>query len=82
MVSGTNDVGIGLLQALGVKFLNTENNAIKLCNLENLSQIKTINLDDFEPRIKNINFKIACDVNNVLYGVNGATFTLVNKGTR
>ncbi|AJI45169.1 glycerate kinase [Francisella tularensis subsp. novicida] len=73
--SGTNDVGIGLLQALGVKFLNTENKAIELCNLENLSQIKTINLDDFDPRIKNINFKIACDVNNVLYGVNGATFT-------
>ncbi|MDE4961665.1 glycerate kinase, partial [Francisella tularensis] len=64
--SGTNDVGIGLLQALGVKILNTENNAIELCNLENLSQIKTITLDDFEPRIKNINFKIACDVNNVL----------------
>ncbi|OIN84683.1 glycerate kinase [Francisella sp. TX07-6608] len=73
--SGTNDVGIGLLQALGVKFLNTENKAIELCNLENLSQIKTINLDDFDPRIKNINFKIACDVNNGLYGVNGATFT-------
>ncbi|MDE4996892.1 glycerate kinase, partial [Francisella tularensis subsp. holarctica] len=59
---GTNDVGIGLLQALVVKFLNTENNAIELCNLEILSQIKTINLYDFEPRIKNINFKIACDV--------------------
>ncbi|MDE4957634.1 glycerate kinase [Francisella tularensis subsp. holarctica] len=25
--------------------------------------------------MKNINFKIAFDVNNVLYGVNGATFT-------
>ncbi|MDE5002693.1 glycerate kinase, partial [Francisella tularensis] len=64
--SGTKYVGICLLQALGVKFLNTENNAIEICNLENLSQIKTINLDDFEPRIKNIIFKIACDVNNVL----------------
>ncbi|MDE4988595.1 glycerate kinase, partial [Francisella tularensis] len=41
--SCTNDVGIGLLQALGVIFLNTENNSIELCNLENLSQIKTIN---------------------------------------
>ncbi|MDE5009045.1 glycerate kinase, partial [Francisella tularensis] len=40
-----------------------------------LSQRKTIHLDDFEPRIKNIHFKIACDVNHVLYGVNGATFT-------
>ncbi|MDE5004994.1 glycerate kinase, partial [Francisella tularensis subsp. holarctica] len=48
--SGTNDVGIGLLQALGVKFLNTENIAIDLCNIEIRSHLKTIYLDDFEPR--------------------------------
>ncbi|MDE4976381.1 glycerate kinase, partial [Francisella tularensis subsp. holarctica] len=52
---------------------------MELCNLEILSQIKTIYLDDFEPRIKNIYFKIACDVNPVLYGVNGSSFTFCKQ---
>jgi glycerate kinase len=73
--SGTNDVGIGLLQALGVKFLNDKNEVITNCCPDNLSSIKSIDLSDFDNRIKDSEFNIACDVNNILCGKNGATHT-------
>ena len=71
--SGTNDVGLGLLQALGVNFLNKKNEPIEMCNLNNIDEIKTINLSFFDSRIKDCTFKIACDVSNPLCGKNGAT---------
>lgn len=73
--SGTNDAGIGLLQALGVRFLNVKNEVITRCYPKNISEIKTINLDSFDNRIKESSFKIACDVNNILCGKSGATYT-------
>ncbi|WP_150467685.1 glycerate kinase [Francisella sp. SYW-9] len=73
--SGTNDAGIGLLQALGVNFLNDKNKAITDCCPDNLSSIESIDLSDFDSRIKDSEFNIACDVNNILCGKNGATHT-------
>ncbi|API86512.1 glycerate kinase [Francisella uliginis] len=73
--SGTNDAGIGLLQALGAEFLNDNNDIITHCCPNNLSDIKNINLSNFDNRIKDCSFKIACDVNNVLFGKTGATHT-------
>ncbi|MED7789532.1 glycerate kinase [Francisella sp. 19X1-34] len=73
--SGTNDAGIGLLQALGVEFINDKNEVIVNCYPDNLPSIKNIDLNSFDERIKDSEFKIACDVNNILCGKNGATHT-------
>lgn len=70
--SATNDGGIGMLQALGVQFLDAEYNEIADLPhyMENIAHIKTNNLNE---RLKNISVQVACDVQNPLLGINGAT---------
>lgn len=70
--SATNDAGIGMLRALGAKFLDEYNEEIK--DAYYIDQIKNINLDNFDKRLENCNFKIACDVTNPLTGINGASY--------
>lgn len=69
--SATNDAGVGMAQALGVKFLDKNNNDIEFGGI-NLEKISKINKNNIDPRIKDIDIKVACDVNNPLYGLNGA----------
>jgi len=71
--SATNDAGVGLAQALGVKFLDKDNNDIEFGG-RNLNKIKKIDIANTDPRIKNVDIKVACDVNNPLYGLNGAAY--------
>ncbi len=71
--SVTNDVGTGMLQALGVKFFDKNNIEITPNggNLNLIASIDTsnmINLDD-------VSLEVACDVTNNLYGKSGATYT-------
>lgn len=70
--SATNDAGIGMLQALGFRFLNRHNQEVGL-GAQELSDIRKIDLSYVQTKIKECNFRIACDVNNPLYGPNGAT---------
>lgn len=65
--SGTNDGGIGMMCALGVKFLNSVGNEIKL-GAEEICDISRIDLSNLDERIKETSFNIACDVNNPLIG--------------
>lgn len=71
--SATNDGGVGMLQALGISFLDKYNQEVKAgaASLENIVHIDTSALI---PEIESCRFRIACDVNNVLCGVNGATY--------
>ena len=69
--SSTNDCGIGMATVLGYKFFDDSGNKIKPIG-KNLSAISRIEIDDVLERLSNINFQIACDVNNPLYGPNGA----------
>ncbi len=69
--SATNDCGIGMASALGYRFLDNNGNSIIPIG-KNLSKITTIVDTDVIPELYNVDFKIACDVNNPLYGVNGA----------
>ncbi|KAA1242440.1 glycerate kinase [Aquimarina sp. RZ0] len=69
--SSTNDCGIGMASALGYRFLDS-NGEVVIPVGKNLSSIATIMTDNVNPNLLNINFKIACDVNNPLYGANGA----------
>lgn len=71
--SATNDAGIGMLQALGFEFLNAQGRAVKGVGgeLKNITNIKT---DNCLPELAECSFKIACDVNNPLFGTNGAAY--------
>ncbi|MFJ7849685.1 glycerate kinase [Peribacillus sp. NPDC097206] len=70
--SATNDAGVGMLQALGLKVLDKEGVEIGYGGAE-LSRITAIEMHDFEPRIAECEFIIATDVQNPLIGADGAT---------
>ena len=65
--SATNDGGMGMVKALGGKFINTEGGGA-------LGELSSINLTNFDKRISNCKIIVACDVTNKLTGENGASF--------
>lgn len=70
--SATNDAGIGMLRALGYRFI-TENGSFideNICELSNLSKVDDSKVSN---QLKECQFIIASDVNNPLVGKNGAT---------
>ncbi|WP_455538943.1 glycerate kinase family protein [Terrisporobacter sp.] len=69
--SATNDAGVGMLQALGFKFYD-ENDEIVGLGGQVLNKIKKIDASEKLKELDECNFKIACDVNNPLFGENGA----------
>ena len=69
--SATNDAGVGMLQALGFKFYDENDNLVGLGG-QVLNQIKKIDDSEKIKELDECNFKIACDVNNPLFGLNGA----------
>lgn len=71
--SATNDCGVGMLQALGFEFYDENDNLVELGG-KVLNQIKRIKTDNKLKELDDCNFKIACDVNNPLYGENGAAY--------
>lgn len=70
--SATNDAGLGIARALGVKFLDIDHKEIE--SAKDLIHLKTI--DDSNSLLKNksIEFICACDIENTLTGSNGATY--------
>ncbi len=69
--SSTNDAGIGLATALGYKFYN--NKGIELLPTgKNLIEIYDIDNSKVKFDLSKINFTALCDVDNPLYGKNGA----------
>lgn len=71
--SATNDCGIGMATALGYKFLDSKNKEIIPVG-KNMCKINTIETSKVNSTLKEITFKVACDVKNPLYGQNGAAF--------
>jgi len=69
--SATNDGGLGLCRALGIKFLDDENQEINTPN--NLSRLQQIDISEIKKISKNVELIFACDVTNPLTGPNGAT---------
>ena len=76
--SATNDCGIGMATALGYRFLD-ENGKEVLPFGANLSKVKTIDDSHVNEDLKNVKFKIACDVTNPLYGKNGAAYVYAEQ---
>lgn len=70
--SATNDGGVGMLQALGISFQDKQGNEIGFGG-EQLAQIATISTEKLDPRLANVVFEVACDVNNPLCGERGAS---------
>ena len=71
--SATNDCGIGVAKAVGIKFLDSKNNEVGN-NVSNFINIKKINLDKFNSHLNDIKFEVACDVTNILCGKEGASY--------
>lgn len=71
--SATNDCGIGMLNALGVKFLDKFKLPLKPIG-KSLNLIADIDIKNFDKRLAETSFLIASDVDNPLYGFNGATY--------
>ncbi|MEH7524394.1 glycerate kinase [Bacillus sp. JJ1503] len=70
--SATNDGGLGMLQALGMKFLDANGELVGYGGSE-LGRIVDIDDQEFDSRIANCEFLIATDVQNPLVGEKGAT---------
>ena len=71
--SATNDGGMGMVKALGGKFINKE--GIELTEGGGaLGELSSIDLTNFDKRISNCKIVVACDVTNKLTGENGASF--------
>jgi glycerate kinase len=70
--SATNDAGTGMLLALGVRFLDASGTEIDGGILE-FARLDSIDLDRLDPRIAKTTIEVAVDVDNPLYGPDGAT---------
>lgn len=70
--SATNDGGVGMLQALGISFRNAQNEEIQFGG-EALGDITSISMTHLDPRLMDVEFEVACDVNNPLCGEKGAS---------
>lgn len=70
--SATNDCGLGMLSALGIKFFNKNHQAVGILG-KDLQDIAFIDTSTLNPFIKECSFSIACDVTNPLYGKNGCS---------
>jgi len=71
--SATNDAGVGMAQALGAKFLDGTGEEIGYGGQE-LKRIQKIDLSNLEEKIYDVDIEVACDVNNPLYGHEGAAY--------
>ncbi len=69
--SATNDAGVGMLQALGVRFLEESGKPVGAGGKE-LIRIDSIDDSQVLPALRDAQFTIACDVANPFSGSNGA----------
>lgn len=65
--SATNDAGVGMLAALGFRFLDEKGN-----ETFDLQQIESFDCSGVVKELKNVKFDVICDVTNPFYGENGA----------
>ncbi|TKR55949.1 glycerate kinase [Allopusillimonas ginsengisoli] len=70
--SATNDGGAGLLQALGVRLLDEHGDELPVGGAA-LHRLARVCLDEVDPRLQQVRFDIAVDVDNPLCGPRGAS---------
>lgn len=70
--SATNDGGIGMLTALGVRFLDQKDQPVSK-GAEGLKELSKIDVTNVIPELAECSFQIACDVKNPLCGEQGCS---------
>ncbi|MFJ8236616.1 glycerate kinase [Ureibacillus sp. NPDC094379] len=70
--SATNDAGVGMLRALGLRLLD-ENGSEVQKTIDGLYEVKRLDFSNWDTRLKDSKIAIACDVDNPLVGEYGAT---------
>lgn len=70
--SATNDGGMGMLQSLGVKFLDKDGKETGIGG-KYLADVADVDMSGLMPELKDCVFNIACDVDNPLCGERGAS---------
>ncbi len=71
--SATNDAGIGMAAALGYRILDVSGKIVKPIG-KNLINIHTIDNSELKIDLRDVKVKVVSDVDNVLYGLEGAAF--------
>ncbi|TKI08823.1 glycerate kinase [Martelella alba] len=70
--SATNDGGAGMVQALGGRLLDADDEQIGFGGGQ-LEKLARIDIENLDPRIHTCRFEVACDVTSPLTGRDGAT---------
>ena len=72
--SATNECGVGMLQALGCRFLDSDGREVVGCG-GNLNRIATIDHTNLDKQLEGVDITLAVDVLSPLCGEGGATHT-------
>ncbi|MEG2159004.1 MAG: glycerate kinase, partial [Clostridia bacterium] len=75
--SSTNDGGCGIASALGVRFSKSSGGFLPTGGT--LSQIEDIDIAQLDKRINNVEFVSMCDIDNPLYGEQGAAYVYARQ---
>lgn len=70
--SSTNDGGLGMLQALGIKALDGNRQAAGIFG-KDLHNVEHMDFTTIDPRVSEATIQVACDVDNPLTGKSGAS---------
>jgi len=70
--SATNDAGMGMMQALGVRFLDRDGEDLSPGG-GSLDRLESIDITGLDPRLADCTVRVACDVTNPLIGPQGAS---------
>ncbi len=70
--SATNDCGLGMLTALGFRFLKADGSRAGVAGGD-LADVAQIDAQQADPRLQDCTFEIACDVTNPLCGPEGCS---------
>lgn len=67
--TATNDLGMGMLYALGVRFFDEEENDLNPI-AENMEKVARVDMTGLDERLRGVNIKIATSTNQTLFGEN------------
>jgi glycerate kinase len=76
--SATNDAGMGMAAALGYQFFDENDRELEPIG-SNLSKVQRIEKMEVIKTLKDVEFRVLCDVENPLYGENGAAFVYARQ---
>lgn len=76
--SATNDAGLGMLQALGIRLLDANGNILGVGG-KIMKQVVFVDSSSLHPALSDSHFTIACDVRNPFYGPQGAAYIFARQ---